>query len=247
MTQFNDDLYLGNGQGIGVLKSSNLPNPTMQPGVGPMGRTYARNIVPLTKAANNIATTQHMTAATALVLTAGAGITAGTAPNGTAIYQTDVPRCISLTSTANLSGGNFTLTGYDEYGALLTSTIAGPNNNTVTFPKAVASVVSVVPAATDGSNNVTVGTADIFGLPFACADAGYVIPKWGNALGIDTGTLVEADATTPATASTGDVRGTYLPSTASNGSRRLVIWQHLTGGQCGSTATRVGAIGVAQA
>lgn len=246
MTQFSDDLYMGDAKAIGVLKSSILPNPTQQAGVGPVGRVAFRNIVPLTAAINNIALSQHMTASTALTLTAGAGITAGTAPNGSAILQTDVPRCASLTSTSNLSAINFTLTGYDEYGALLTSTIAGPNNNTVTFPKAVASVVSIVPGTTDGSHNVSVGTSDLFGLQFAVTDAGYVLPKWGNALPIDTGTLVEAD-TAAATATTGDVRGTYQPSTASNGVRRLVVWQHLTNSQCGSTATRASAVGVAQA
>jgi hypothetical protein len=70
--------------------------------------------------------------------------------------------------------------------------------------------------------------------------------KWDNTLAQDAGTFVAADATSPATASTGDVRGTYVPSGSSNGSKRLVVWMHLTAIQCGPNATRAGAAGVDQ-
>lgn len=248
MTQFNDDLYLGNAQALGYLGTTTGGNPTRQAGVGPLGRIAFRDFIPLAAATNNIALAQHMTISTALMLTAGAGITSTTAPDGSGstVLQTDVARCISLTSVSNLSAINFTLTGFDEYGSKLTSKITGPNNNTVTFPKSVMSVLSIVPDTTDGSHNVAAGTSDIFGLQWVISDADHILPKWGNGLPLDTGTLVEADATTPATVSTGDVRGTYLPSTASDGVKRLVLWLHLTGTQCGSAATKVAAIGVAQ-
>ena len=62
------------------------------------------------------------------------------------------------------------------------------------------------------------------------------------------GTFVAADATSPATNLTGDVRGTFAPSgNAANGSRRLVIAIGLTAVQAGPTATQVGAIGVTPA
>ena len=43
--------------------------------------------------------------------------------------------------------------------------------------------------------------------------------KWNNTLAQDAGTFVAADATSPATSATGDPRGTYLPSSASDGTR----------------------------
>lgn len=244
MTNVNDDLYLGPLPPYGPQ----TPNPTVQKGVGPLGRVAFRNFIPLTVQTNNVATTQHMTASTALTLTAGTGVTAGTAPNGSgsAVIVFDVARAVSLTSTANLSGMNFTVRGFDEYGQPLTATRAGPNNNTVNTTKTFKSVLSVTPSATDGANNVTVGSSDIFGLAYYCADAGYIMPKWAETLAQDAGTFVAGVTTDPATATTGDVRGTYTPSSASNGTRRLVIWQHLTATQVGPNATQAGAYGVTQ-
>lgn len=249
--QVPDDLYLG-----GFLPSNGLlpaagssADPTINQGVGPAGRIVFRNILPLTLQPDNVAALQHMVAGTALTLTAGTGVTLGTAPNGSqrAVIVLDVNRAPSLTSTADLRLINFTVTGFDTYGRLQTATRAGPNNNTVNFLKAFASILSVVPDTTDGTHNVSVGTSDVFGMSFVAADAGYIIPKWANALADDAGTFVAADATSPATASTGDPRGTYTPSSASNGTRRLVVWQHLTGPQCGANATVVNAIGVTPA
>ncbi len=246
--QVSDDLYLGNGQAIGYLGTTGGGNPSRQQGVGPLGRIAFRNIVPLAAAVNNIALAQHMTAATALTPTAGTGVTAGQAPDGSGstVYSLDVARCVSLTSAADLSAITFTMVGFDEYGAQLTSALAGPNANTVVFPKAVKSVLSITPGTTDGANNVSVGTSDTFGLQWSVADAGYVLPRWAGALGLDTGTLITADTTSPATTTTGDVRGTYQPSTASDGVNRLIMWMHLSEAQVGYNSTRVGAIGVAQ-
>jgi hypothetical protein len=53
--------------------------------------------------------------------------------------------------------------------------------------------------------------------------------------------------TTPATSTTGDVRGTYVPSTATNGVKRLVVVIALPGIAAGPNATRTGALGVTQA
>lgn len=246
-----DDIYLG-----GFPPSNgNLPNtsasadPTINNGVGPAGRIVFRNIVPLTAQANNVALNQHTVAATALTLTAGTGVTSAMAPDGSGrtVILFDVPRAVSLTSTADFSAIGFTITGFDLYGRLQTQTRLGPNNNTVNTLKAFMSVLSVVPNTTDAVHVVRVGTSDIFGLSFVAVDAGYIIPKWSNTLAQDAGTFVAADATNPATAATGDTRGTYLPSSASDGSKRLVIWQHLTAAQCGANATVTGALGVTPA
>jgi hypothetical protein len=52
--------------------------------------------------------------------------------------------------------------------------------------------------------------------------------------------------TTPATTTTGDVRGTYVPSSATNGIKRLVMVIALPGIVAGANATRTGALGVNQ-
>ena len=244
-----DDLYTGNVT-LGSFLATSQENPTAQIGVGPIGRMVALNIVPLTVQTNNIATSQHMTNGTGLTLTAGTGITSGTAPDGSGstVLVMDTPRAVSLTSTANLSAINFTITGFDQYGQKMTQTIAGPNNNTVNTSKAFNSVLSIVPNTTDGTHNVTAGTADIFGLPWLCAKPEYVMSlKWNGQITQDGGVFTPGDTTSPATASTGDVRGTYAPSSASNGTKRLTLIFHMDGTQLGVNATRANAVGVTQA
>lgn len=97
--------------------------------------------------------------------------------------------------------------------------------------------------------DLSVGMGDTFGLPYRVTDAGYLTRTgWAGAVADNAGTFTAADTTSPATVSTGDVRGTFLPATsASNGTRRLVIGIGLTAIAAGPDATQVGAIGVVPA
>lgn len=58
-------------------------------------------------------------------------------------------RKISFTSTANLSGINFTVLGTDENGQPDVHVYAGPNNNTVTANELWRSITSITPDGTD--------------------------------------------------------------------------------------------------
>jgi hypothetical protein len=110
--------------------------------------------------------------------------------------------------------------------------------------KAFTTITSVSVSA--DVTSATVGTGDVFGLPFRVMDGGYLVRVgWDSAIADNAGTFVAADATSPATATTGDPRGTFDPSSAANGSRRLVIAMALTGIQVGPDATDVGVYGVA--
>ena len=251
MAQVGDDLYLGNFTSeSGVLPIfTSSENPTAQVGAGPMGRIAFLDIVPLTAGTTNLAAAQAPTSGTAMTLAAGTGVTLTTAPDGSGVaaYKFDAERCVSLTSAANLSAVNFLLTAYDQYGRKFTSLLAGPNVNTVHFPKAALWVVSIVPQGTSAST-ASAGTADVFGLPYAMTDAGFLVSvKWAGALAQDAGTFTAADTTSPATDATGDPAGTYAPSSASNGSHRLCIGMHLTAAQCGSSPTVVALLGVTPA
>lgn len=248
-----DDLHLG---GLFVVPGT-TPDPTLQMGVGPLGRLAFYNIVPLVKQTANIAALQHTTAATALTLAAGTGVTATTAPDGSGrtVYAFDVPRAVSFTTSADMSAVTMTVVGFDVYGQLMTQTKVLPGSaTTVNTLKAFKSVLSVTASATDGVNNVSVGSSDVLGLPWAITDAGYIVSAgWNNTLARDAGTFVAAVATFPATAATGDVRGTYVPSSATDGAKRLVLGLHLIGSQVGVNSTLfspsgtvTGAIGVAQ-
>ena len=249
MAHFQDDIYTGQTGPEGfILQTTGGENPTAQYGCGPLGRVVAMNIVPLALATANIAALQASTANVPLTLAAGTGITTAYAPTGQKIYILDVPRAISLTSTSNLSAINYLIQGFDLYGQPMSQLLTGPNNNTVNTLKAFASVYAITPSGTN-SGTVSVGTADVFGLPFRMIDAGYIISaKWAGVLAQNAGTFTAAVTTSPNTNLLGDVRGTYAQSgAASNGSNRLFILMALDSSQCGFQSLQSNAIGVVPA
>ncbi len=94
-------------------------------------------------------------------------------------------RAVSLTSLSNLSAINFTIKGWDLYGAPMTVTMAGPNINTVNSLKGFKWIGSVTP---NGSNagTVSVGTADIFSFPILARRFSQT-EVWYNEAGVTAG------------------------------------------------------------
>lgn len=251
--QFDDNLLLGpvipGGPSIAGLQAGNDTegsSPQFR-GIGPCGRIFVYDIVPATVSTTNLAAGQTLAGAGVLTLSASAGVTKVTRGDGTTAYQFDVPRGVSLTSTGVISAVNFTVSGYDVYGQAMSEVIAGPNANTVNTKKAFYQVTSIATNAAVATDT-SAGTSDVYGLPAVAGDAGYIASvKWAGALAQDAGTFTKADATSPATSATGDVRGTYAPSSASNGANRLVIGLLLADAVAGPAASRSGALGVTQA
>lgn len=239
MTQISDDLYLGAAQ-TGTTSNNNGGV-----GVGPMGRTYTFDVVPAALAANNIATSQTASGAGNLTLTAGSGVTRTTTAAGTTVLQVDTPRNVRVTSGGNDTGVTFTVTGWDMYGQPMSEAITGASGAAASGKKAFHQVYTVAASGATASN-VTVGTGDVLGLPVRLYDVNHVIAvKWASVLADDAATVVAGDATT-ATTTTGDVRGTVDPSSATNGSRRLTVTTYLGAIASGPDATRAGALGVNQ-
>lgn len=246
MPRFGDDIFLGNAFAPNPSGDGN-PAP-MEAGVGPMGRVYIFDVVPLTLQTNGLATSQNPGSGASFTLTAGTGVTSRVRADGTTEYVLDVPRCVTITA-AGANTATYRVSGYDQYGQPMTQDLAAPSTSTVATTKAFKTVVSVTNRnATAGTNGLTVGFNDKLGLPVRVTDVGYITSvKWSATLAQDAGTFVAADTTDPATASTTDVRGCYTPSSASNGSRRLVMTIALPALAVGPNATRVGAFGVTQA
>lgn len=243
--RIGDDLYMGNAFGPNATGDGN-PSP-MEAGVGPMGRVYIFDVVPVTLQTAGLAALQTLGGAGNMVLAAGTGVTSRTRADGTTEYVLDTPRCVTLTSAGNISGVTFTIYGYDQYGQAMSFAIAGPNANTVATTKAFKTVTRVAAGGAVGTNT-SVGFNDKLGLPVRVTDVGYVTSvKWAATLAADAGTFVAADTTSPATTSTTDVRGCYTPSSAANGSRRLVMTIALPALAVGPNSTRIGAFGVTQA
>lgn len=216
-------------------------------------RCVAIDQVPSAIAANNIAASQSPgTSALTLVSSSGAGITVGASvysPTSSATVTgllaidtamagvsggtsgtitmwspaTSVSRNVRITSGGNDSGITFLVVGYDIYGYRMTERITGANAGVASGAKAFKYILSITPSASVAST-VTVGTGDVYGFPLRADTFGYVDITWNNAkITANTG-FTAAVTTDPATATTGDVRGTYAVQSASDGTKRLTIF-----------------------
>ena len=239
MPQYSDDLWLGSATGP---QSQGWAGPgTVFAGVGPLGRVYIFDIVPATK------TTTAVCAAQAVAAAGNASINGSLASGGVATL--DVARTLQVVSSASGdTSQGVIVTGTDYWGQTQTEYFLLNGVTPVTGLKAFKTVTAVtVGAALAG--NLSVGDLDVFGLPYKVTNAGYLLRTgWANAVADNAGTFVAADTTSPATNTTGDVRGTFAPTgSAADGARRLVIAIGLTAVQAGPNATQTGAIGVTPA
>ena len=219
----------------------------MDLGIGPIGRVYVWDVIPQALVANNIAAAQ--TTSSAITLTAGTSVKSVTRSDGVAVLQLDLPRAVSIVSgTGTLTNRNVTISGYDYYGQAMSEVIATGTvqSTTVKGKKAFYQIASATISGALGAT-IAIGTTDILGLPVRVFNVAYIASvKSNNTLAQDAGTFVAADTAT-ATTTTGDVRGTYVPATASDGTVRTVMGILLPAIAVGPNATRVGALGVTQA
>jgi hypothetical protein len=238
-----------------MIANVNAPfeNPAPMPnGVGPLGRIYVWDIVPQALVTNNIAATQTPAAAGSLTLTAGTSVKSVVRQDGQTVLQLDCPRAVQLTTASGtiVTSRTITVSGYDYYGQAMSEVIAtGTTSSAVANVAGKKAFFQITGITISGSLPVaiTVGTTDVLGLPVRVFNVSYVASvKSNSTLAQDTGTFVAA-ATATATTTTGDVRGTYAPATASNGIVRTTMGILLPAIAVGPNATRVGALGVTQA
>lgn len=142
------------------------------------------------------------------------------AVNGVAYM--DVPRAVDIVSAgAGDTTQTATVYGTDGYGNAMAETIAFNGTTRVLGKKAFATITRVaVSAATAG--NISVGNVDILGLPVFLPASGLIIKELQNGAAPTAGT-VAAGATVTPTATTADVRGTYLPNAACDGTKALQL------------------------
>lgn len=241
--QISDDLFLGPvNTNMGLDSTLGEPSP-MGNGIGPMGRIYIWDVVPLALNLTGLATAQAVASAKNLTLTAGTGVTAIVDPTGVTRYVLDVPRCVDVVSSgAGDTTQTATFSGYDVYGQPMTQTVTLNGVTRVATKKAFKSIVSIaISAVTAG--NISSGTTDVLGIPLRVTTRDYVYFNYAQTVGLLAAVTV-ADTTSPATALTGDVRGTIALASASNGTNRMVAQIALPALACGPNATRIGAFGV---
>lgn len=222
------------------------PSP-MDVGVGPLGRIYTFDCMPLTSNAANICASQTPAAAGSLTLltTSLLGGKYLTRPDGVNVVQLDCPRGLSATLATGGTATTITITGYDEYGQRMSEAITTVANATTNGKKAFYQVSGVTTSAAT-VQAVTVGTTQLIGMPIRVTNGVYISHVgWSTGFALDSGTLAVADTVT-ATTTTGDVRGTFSPSSAPDGIKRLVLGIMLPAIAVGPNATRIGAFGVNQ-
>ena len=133
-------------------------------------------------------------------------------------------RALQVTSVGNDSGAFVTISGMDYGGFPVTQRLALSNAGVATTTKTYKSVQSVVPSGSLSGSNISVGHADVYGFPMLCALFERADIYWSGALITASAGFVVADPTSPATQASGDTRGTYAVPSASNGTKRLVVY-----------------------
>lgn len=132
----------------------------------------------------------------------------------------DVPRCLVYDS-----GGADTsviiVTGYDQYGKLMIESKTLNGTSVVAGTKAFKKIRSITNSSTI-SNGAFIGTGKRLGLPYAPVPGGFVRGRAGEDTS-DSGTYVAPVRTDPATATTGDVRGTYEPAATLDAATRITV------------------------
>lgn len=143
--------------------------------------------------------------------------------------MTLVGRAVAVTAAASATATTATVNGYDSYGFPVTETITLSAGAQVSGKKAFKYIKSVVLNAADATHAYSVDTTDIFGLPIRSDSFGDVLVNYAASLTASTlitaATNYVASDRTAATATTGDVRGTFAAFTSATGANKLIIRQ----------------------
>lgn len=132
----------------------------------------------------------------------------------------DVPRNI-IVDSGGADTAVLTFVGTDEYGAAMSEAITLNGTTAVVGLKAFKTITSCTSSASI-ANGAFAGSGVLLGLPVFLEGTGHIVKEIMDGAAATAGTTV-AGVTTEATTTTGDVRGTYSPNSAPNGSRSYKI------------------------
>lgn len=219
--------YFGKATGVyyGAVTYARAGSPLGAPGVQVTPELFVKNFGAIALAvATAVAASQTITSPAAAVIN-------GTlASAGVATFVTPRNVVAAWTNTAII-----TIVGTDEYGSIMTETSASGTSHT--GKKAFKTITSITPNAT--VTGFTAGNGTVIGLPYR-ADVGDVLSARQTGAN-DAATVVAADTTSPATGTTGDVRGTVAFASAPDGTKTYKVLLKVA-----DPSTKVGAYGVLQ-
>jgi hypothetical protein len=160
--------------------------------------------------------------------------TGGSLVGGVATF--DFPRNVQIASSnTGDTTQTVTITGTDYYGAPMTQAMTLNGETSVNSTKAFYTINNIAVSATM-AGNLTVGAGAAFGLSYALLGGTLPVGSKVTAVGppatvsADAGTVVYPDTTSPATSTTGDVRGTYTPAATPNGTTIFYVEYQTAGG-----------------
>jgi hypothetical protein len=134
-----------------------------------------------------------------------------------------IARNIRITSGGNDTGITFNVVGNDLYGYPQTENITGASGAVASGKKAFKFVTSITPSGAVAST-ASAGTGDVYGFPMLSSFWGDTDIVWNNSWTTANTGYLASDTTSPATSTTGDVRGTYAVQSASDGTKRLMVF-----------------------
>lgn len=152
--------------------------------------------------------------------------------------QEGVARNIQILGVTGGSGGNFVIRGWDIYGNPMSETIAvGAGASTGTGKKAFKYLATGNTNATGGivpqfadAHNYSAGPGNVAGINLRSIEWEFLNSFYNGAFATSSAAWTVADSTNPATATTGDVRGTINANqgtapfnAAFDGTKRLMI------------------------
>lgn len=210
MTHHGGPFRLG-GYNVGKGNQKGIPGALTSP-------IYIYEVTPGT------GTTVSISAAQAVVGAGNLTINGTLATSGLATL--DVPRSVLVVSSSGTdTTQTATFTGTDAYGVATVETVTLNGTNNAQSLKAFLTVSKVAMSAST-VGNVSAGTGDKFGVPYRINKKGSLQAFWDATWNSGSATTT-LGSTSTATATTGDVRGTYLPATASDGIRTLALWVYM--------------------
>jgi hypothetical protein len=128
----------------------------------------------------------------------------------------DVPRAVVVDS-GGADTSVITITGTDVFGQVMKENITTNGTTAVNGKKAFKTVTGISGSLT-AANGIFIGTTNILGLPVFLPGSAHILKEILDGAAATAGTVV-AGVSTAATATTGDVRGTYVPNSAPDGTR----------------------------
>jgi len=155
-------------------------------------------------------------------------ITTSTGTTAT-VWPLTVARNITTATSTAAADTVFTITGYDVWKVKMVEAITIASGQTATAGKkafAYVESIAIYSAGDTTTDTATVGFGDVLGLPYVLANKGDLISASFNGVNEAVATLTAAVATDPATATTGDVRGTVDMTSACNGSP-IIVWMYV--------------------